>query len=59
MYYIKKYSNCWAIHNDDNGQSRELTAVEVETVANELLALNDANTLTVYADRISSIQGKP
>jgi hypothetical protein len=21
MYYVKKYGDCWAIHNDDNGKS--------------------------------------
>jgi hypothetical protein len=59
MYSIKIYSNCWAIHNDDNGQSRALTADEVEAVKKELPALNDAKTLTVFADRISCIQNKP
>jgi hypothetical protein len=59
MYFIKKYSNCWAIHNDDNGQSRALTADEVEAVKKELPALNDAKTLTVFTDRISCIQNKP
>lgn len=59
MYYIKKYTNCWAIHNDDNNQSRALTPAEAETVQNELPTLKEVSTLTVYADRISSIQNKP
>ncbi len=28
MYFIRKYADCWAVHNDDNGRSRPLTQDE-------------------------------
>jgi hypothetical protein len=59
MYYIKKYADCWAIHNDDNGKSRRLSETEVQAVREEYPDLHDPKTCTVYADEIRSIEGKP
>ncbi|HEX8607755.1 MAG TPA: hypothetical protein VF679_03865 [Pedobacter sp.] len=59
MYYIKKYADCWAIHNDDNGKSRPLTEKEVEAVKQELAELKDEKVITVYADQIRTIERKP
>ena len=59
MYYIKKYADCWAIHNDANGKSRPLTESEVEAVRQEYPSLNDPKTCTVYADEVRSITNKP
>lgn len=59
MYYIRKYSNGWAIHNDDNGESRLLTEREVEAVKQEFPELEDEKVLTVFADEVKSIQEKP
>jgi hypothetical protein len=59
MYYIKKYANCWAIHNDANGNSRKLTAQEVKAVQNELPELKSCKVATVYSDSIRSIKEKP
>lgn len=59
MYYIKKYADCWAIHNDDNGKSRRLTATEVLAVQEEYPSLKDPKTCTVYADQIDSLENKP
>ncbi|WP_224994957.1 hypothetical protein [Cesiribacter sp. SM1] len=59
MYYIKKYVNCWAIHNDTTGNSRKLTAQEVEAVKKELPELEKPQVLTVYTDRIQAIKEKP
>jgi hypothetical protein len=59
MYYIKKYANCWAIHNDANGNSRKLTAQEVKAVQNELPELKNPQVVTVYSDCIQSIKEKP
>jgi hypothetical protein len=59
MYYIKKYADCWAIHNDDNGKSRPLTEKEVETVQEEYPTLKDNQVGTVYADQIRSLENKP
>jgi hypothetical protein len=59
MYYIRKYSNGWAIHNDDNGLSRLLTFQEVEAVSQEFPELEDEKVRTVFADEVKSIQEKP
>lgn len=59
MYYIRKYSNGWAIHNDDNGEARLLNEEEVEAVKKEIPQLEDEKVLTVFADEVKSIKGKP
>ena len=59
MYYIRKYSNGWAIHNDENGSSRLLTADEMEAVKREFPDLNDEKVRTVYADEVKSVREKP
>jgi len=50
MYYIRKYADCWAIHNDDNGKSRPLSEKEVVIVQEQYPSLKDPQTCTVYAD---------
>ena len=59
MYYIRKYSNGWAIHNDDNGSSRLLTHQEVEAVKKEFPQLEDGKVKTVFADQVKSVKEKP
>ncbi len=59
MYYIRKYSNGVAIHNDANGCSRLLTAQEVEAVKKEFPQLQQSQVRTVFADQVESIRGKP
>jgi hypothetical protein len=59
MYYIRKYSNGWAIHNDDNGASRLLTDQEIEAVKQEFPQLEDEKVRTVFADEVKSIREKP
>ena len=59
MYYVKKYTDCWAIHNDDNGKSRRLSEKEVKTIRDEYPSLKDPKTCTVYADEIRSLENKP
>ena len=59
MCYIRKYSNGWAIHNDDNGEARLLNDHEIETVKQEFPELEDEKVLTVFADEVKSIQEKP
>lgn len=56
MYYIKKYSNGWAIHNDDNGSSRLLTYQEVEAVVKEFPELEDKKVRTVFTDQVKSVK---
>jgi hypothetical protein len=59
MYYIRKYADGWAIHNDDNGEARLLTAQEVESVKKEFPDLKDEKVRTVFADQVKSIREKP
>lgn len=59
MYYITKYSNGWAIHNDDNGASRLLTQQEVEVVKKEFPELENERVRTIFADQVKSIKEKP
>lgn len=59
MYYIRKYSNGWAIHNDDNGSSRLLTVDEMEAVKREFPDLEDHKVITVYADEVKSVKEEP
>ena len=59
MFYIRKYSNGWAIYNDANGCSRLLTEQEVEAVKKEFPQLEAENVRTVFADQVKSIREKP
>jgi len=59
MYYIRKYSNGVAIHNDANGCSRLLTEQEVEAVKKEFPQLSQSQVRTVFADQVKSIREKP
>ena len=59
MYYIRKYSNGWAIHNDENGSSRLLTADEMEAVKREFPDLEDEKVRSLYADEVKSVREKP
>lgn len=59
MYYIRKYSNGVAIHNDANGCSRLLTDQEVEAVKKEFPQLRQNQVRTVFADQVKSIREKP
>jgi hypothetical protein len=58
MYYIRKYSNGVAIHNDETGCSRLLTEQEAEAVKKEFPQLEDEGVRTVFADRVKSIKEK-
>ena len=55
MYYIRKYSDCWAIHDDILSTSRKLTTDEIEKLKIEFPSLKDEKVLTVYSDQIRSI----
>ncbi|SIO53525.1 hypothetical protein [Chitinophaga niabensis] len=56
MYYIKKYSNGWAVHDDVTGAGRLLNENEVARIKNEFPSLADEKVLTVFSDHIRSIQ---
>jgi hypothetical protein len=59
MYYIRKYSNGVAIHNDETGRSRLLTEAEVKAVKKEFPQLEQSRVKTVFADEVKSIREKP
>jgi hypothetical protein len=59
MYYIKKYADCWAVHNDNNGQSRPLTETEKEVIKKEYPTLEEKGLRTLYSDEIKSISNLP
>lgn len=59
MYYIKKYIDGWAIHNDDSGAARLLTEEEIEAVKKELPDLQDDRVLTLFIEDIKCIKDKP
>lgn len=58
MYYIRKYSDCWAIHDDDSGASRPLTEEEAEAVKEEFPGLADVEVRTIFTDSVTSINPK-
>jgi hypothetical protein len=55
MFFIRKYANCWAIHDDDTGASRPLSLKEIINLAREFPALADEDLRTVFTDTILSI----
>ena len=59
MYYVRKYADCWAIHNDDNGRSRPLTEAEKELFIKEFPEIKQENVRTIFSDNIYSIKEKP
>lgn len=55
MYYIKKFSNCWAIQDEITSGSRKLTNDEVDKLKIEFPCLQDEKVLTIYIERARSI----
>lgn len=55
MFFIRKYADCWAVHNDDTGDSRKLTEKEVKLVQEEFPALLDPQVRTIFSDNIHSL----
>ncbi|GEP97708.1 hypothetical protein [Chitinophaga cymbidii] len=55
MYYIRKYADCWAVHDDITGASRKLINDEKERLKNEFDSLRDEKVLTIYSDCIRSL----
>ena len=55
MYFIRKYANCWAIHDNDSGASRPLNLQEVIALSKEFPGLADQDIRTVFTDTILSI----
>lgn len=50
MYYMRKYVNCWALHDDETGESRPLNLAEVSVVKRNIPALQDPKVRTYFFD---------
>lgn len=59
MYFIRKYADCWAIHNDNNGNSRKLSEEEKEKAKQEFPELDSSDVRTVFADEVKCIEDLP
>ena len=59
MYYIEKHKDCWAVHNDETGESRPLNEKERNKIQEEFPTLADSRTKRVYTDHTRSIQDLP
>ncbi|MBN9482200.1 MAG: hypothetical protein J0H46_02530 [Bacteroidetes bacterium] len=55
MYIIRKYADCWAIHNDDTGASRPLSETEKGLVLIEFPALAEEKLRSIFTDEVESI----
>ncbi len=55
VYYIRKYADCWAVHDDDTSASRPLAPDEAEAMQKEFPALANPNVRTVFTDTINTI----
>lgn len=52
MYFIRKYSNGWAVHDDDTGLAWLLSDLQKEVAKKRHPELLDAHTLTVFTDEL-------
>jgi hypothetical protein len=59
MYCIRKYADCWAIHNLDSDLSRRLTEDEVLKVREEIPSLDDPMTASYFCDEVECLEDKP
>ena len=55
MYYIRKYANCWAIHDDDTGASRPLTENEMEEVNVAFPCMAEEKLRSVFFDNLQDV----
>ena len=55
MYHIRKYADCFALHDDDSGASRPLNLDEIVALTTEFPDLADEDVGTVFTDTVCSI----
>ena len=55
MFYIRKYADCWAVHDDLTGGSRKLAPDEVTKVKIEFECLQDEMVIIIQTEHIRSI----
>lgn len=63
MYYIRKSSSRWAVHNNFTGKSRQLDQDEVQLLVAEFPVLRNGlssnGSMTYFRNRIKSIPNLP
>ncbi len=63
MYYIRKFSEHWAVHNNFTGKHRVLSDNEVEQILTEFPnlknSLKSSKTVTYFRNKIKSINDLP
>lgn len=62
MYYIRKFAESWAVHNNYTGKSRLLNESEVQELLVEFPNLRDTSkskSLTYFRNKIHSIADLP
>ena len=59
MYFIRKYADCWAIHNDNTGKSRRLTEQEEKLLEKDNENMKKPGVCSIYADDFPQIKEKP
>ncbi len=63
MYYIRKASSKWAVHNNFTGRSRSLNDEEVKLLVGEFPVLKSGllnnGSVTYFRNRIKSIPNLP
>jgi hypothetical protein len=59
MYSIRKFSDCWAVFNLANNESRALTEEERAQVQEAIPTLADPGTVAWYGDDLECITNKP
>ncbi|MDW3647345.1 MAG: hypothetical protein R8P61_09790 [Bacteroidia bacterium] len=62
MYYIRKFAESWAVHNNYTGKSRLLNESEVQQILVEFPNLRDntrSKSLTYFRNKINSIEDLP
>ncbi|MEM6805485.1 MAG: hypothetical protein AAF696_29070 [Bacteroidota bacterium] len=62
MYYIRKFAESWAVHNNYTGKSRLLNESEVQQILVEFPNLKfnaKSKSLTYFRNKINSIEDLP
>lgn len=63
MYYIRKSSAHWAVHNNFTGKSRALNSEEIQLLVEEFPVLRNGlssnGSMTYFRNRIKSIPNLP
>jgi len=61
MYQLKRYADCWAVINDENGASRRLTEEDLSQLKSELSQFDpaDPQLRSLFVDTIRTLPNLP